>query len=987
VIGRIVLIITLFFVVVDNANSQDSEIRSNLLPGQPLIESINLFEISRYPLNWDITRDNEGMLWVGTGGNVMVFDGAKWSSYNVPARTARSLTQGFDNRIYVGGSSEFGFFGRNSSSEIDLVYYTSLKDLVPESKGNFLNIHNIIAKSDSSVLFNGTYHSFLYKDDILQPVSDDVWIFRLFDVNGRIFSNDSLGISVYNNEKLELIEGSEQFEFTGIFCLQPLDESSFIFSVRNEGLFLYDGSEFRKQESDASDFLKEHYPYTCQKLPDGSFFAGTLSQGGIRFQPDGTIIGTFNDQTGLEENTIYGSYLDPDGTLWISQFEHVAKLDFSLPIRIVSRESGLTGMPFSMAELNGSTYVGTANGVFKSEGNDISDFRFQKILELSSRSNVFQVNENLFAYTTRNLYSPEKSETPILSFPHPINFIYPSERNRSLFYAVSDRGLNLVYVEDDSYVFSKLLSNLNFEAASLAQTADGDLWIGSDSGILAHIPFREIEAFLANGQAQVKEYVMPDGWRGEGSRKIYPVLDGDEVILGTPRGLYRVDRDTDEIVEDNRFGELSRTGYSGGPNQIFSMRSDEEGNFWIRSSRHYQYAEKQSDGTFEIHKNILRRVNDDQSNQIVPLGDGKVWFLGSKGMVYYDHNLTAQKEIRPPIIRSVISRSDSLLFKGYSRDHSENIQLELPYSLNDFRIEFGFPDFSTFGQTQYEVKLEGFDSDWSIWSSEAQKDYTRIREGRYQFLVRARDATGDVTEASVLAIRILPPWYRTLWAYFLYFGVTIVLLYSIHKYRIDKILEIQKVRNRIASDLHDEVSSTLSSITFFTEAIEKNKEREKSAKYLKLISSSAGEAKEKMSDIIWSIDPEHDNWENLITKCKRYASDLFESKNIQYQLMFPEETRGKIEIELRQNIWLMFKELVTNVARHSKAEFVEVVVDMTGKNLVIEVKDNGKGFDLDRINKGNGLINIQKRAEQLGGMASLKSKEGQGTEWKIVIPL
>jgi signal transduction histidine kinase len=504
---------------------------------------------------------------------------------------------------------------------------------------------------------------------------------------------------------------------------------------------------------------------------------------------------------------------------------------------------------------------------------------------------------------------------------------------------------------------------------------------------LIHLPFSEVKRFLEEGEAQVKQHDMPDGWRGDGSRLITLALDEDDVLIGTPRGLYRIDRKSDLVVEDNRFGNLSRMNEYGSPNPIFHLENDGYGNIWIRSSRKYQYAEKAEDGSFVIHQNIPGRIDDNVSNAIVPDGPGRAWFLGSEGIVYFDHNLSSVVQAGSPVIRRVTSRSDSLLYQGYNRQKSELMELVLPYELNDFRIEFGFPDFNSFDDTEYEVQLEGFDEGWSIWNTEAQKDYTQVREGRYRFMVRAKAGSGYVTEAAVLSIRILPPWYRTIWAYLFYISAVSFLLFSMHKYRVNRILEIQQVRNRIASDLHDDVSATLSSITFFTQAIERNRNSDKAAHYLNLISESAGEAKEKMSDIIWSINPEHDNWENLISKCKRYAADLLESKNIQYELSFPDQGRGKVGIELRQNIWLIFKELITNIARHSNAEHVEIEFFFSGQELKVRVSDNGDGFEANELKQGNGIGNIKNRVAELGGVADLKSEPETGTVWMISLPV
>ena len=967
--------------------AQSSEVEFPLMDGKPLTESQNLFQVTTYPQNWAITRDSNGNLIVGTGGGIAIYDGARWQTADMPGLSVRSVAAAADGRIYVGGASEFGYFKTETDQSVDRLTYHSLIHLVPESYRQFRSVTNIIVRQDSSVIFNGINHSFHYRDGEIKVIGDDVWVFRLFEANQTIFSNDSLGLSIYEDGKLNLIPGAEEFEYTGIYCVQPVNESTILFSVRNQGLFTYNGEQIRSIESDASDFFSRHYPYTCQRLPDGSYIAGTLNAGAVRFNSDGAILGVFNDSGLLPENTVYSSFSDANGTVWLTHLEHISRLDFGLPIRVVNESSGYRGLPMSLIYEDGNITIGTQHGVFRSENSDLLQPEFKEILSASERSFLLKSDSLIYSYTTRKLYTPLISNEPVFNFPAIIDRLFISDAEPSLFYAVNSRGLFPIVKDEGSYKAGSFIAELDLSNAKIVQNSSGDLWIGSSSGSLVYIPFTEIRRFLETGDADIREYEMPEGWRGGGTRMITLVIDNEDVLVGTPRGLYRIDRETDSVVEDNRFGELSRVNEEGAPSSIFHLEKDSYENIWIRSRREYQFAEKQDDGSFTIHKAIPGRIDDNISNAIVPVGNGKAWFLGSKGLIYYDHNQSMEITARPPVIRRVISRSDSVLYQGYSRERSEQTNLELAYELNDFRIEFGFPDFSSFDQTQYEVKLEGFDEEWSAWSTESQKDYTQVREGRYRFLVRARSGTGLVTEAAILPIRIFPPWYRTLWAYLIYVVGISGLLYSIHRYRINKIVEIQQVRNRIASDLHDEVSATLSSITFFTQAIERNRNGDKAAHYLRLISGSAGDAKEKMSDIIWSINPEHDNWETLLSKCKRFAADLLESKNITYDLSFPELNRGKIGIELRQNIWLIFKEIITNIARHSNASHVKISFTFHGSELHILVSDNGEGFNPDDQFNGNGLRNIRKRVIDLGGGSTLSSNKEKGTSWKITLPV
>lgn len=955
------------------------ELDSTVLPGPPLIESVNLYEIGSYPQLWTVTKDPTGNLLVGTAGNMMLFDGVRWTSYTSPGLAVRSIQPSMDGKLYIGGSSQIGYFEKKGSPLVDSLVYKSMMDKLAPSQEGFGNLNKIIAREDSSLFLNGNRLSFHLKNDSLITLSDDIWIFRLFEAHNSIYTNDSLGVSRYEDDRLSPLPDTEQFEYTAVFCVMEMDDNGLMVAVRDKGLFTHDGSTFTKIEGEVNRFIDNHTPYACLRLRDGSYIAGTLTGGAVRFDIEGNILGLFNEDNGLPENLIYNLYLDVDGTVWLSHMEHVSRLDFGTPVRHIQKGNGIEGMPHTTLKFDGVRYVNSERGLFKI---DKVEGTAEKIFPLNSISKMFEANGRLYVHTSRELYAPLESSEPLIEFDSIINKIKPYKRDPSIYITTSDGGVTFIKKVDSSYKESAIITSIDMNNGNIAENRDGDIWVGGNSGNLISISSSEIERFLETGDADVVEHSMPDGWHRDRGYNIYPLLLGEEILLGSPTGLFRFDKETQTVVEDNRFGELSRMNERGTVNPIRRMVADENQNVWIRSSREFQYAEKMDDGSYQIHRNMLHQIPEDQNNAIVAEGDGKVWFVGNAGLFFYDHNYATERFVRPPVVRKVTAAGDSLVYQAYDREKSEENELVLSYDLNNLRIEYAFTDYSTFEGTEYQVKMEGLDNDWLLWNDEPQKDYTGIREGRYQFMVRAKDITGVVSEAAVLNIRILPPWYRTIWAYMFYFiGIT-GFLYGLHKFRINRILHVQNIRNRIASDLHDEISATLSSISYFSEAIQRSGDDIKSSKYLGLINRGADDAKEKITDIIWSINPENDSWENLLTKCRRYAADLFESKGIEYKINFDKSVSGSADIEARKNIWLIFKEIVTNTARHSNADFVTINFTLNGGYIYLKVSDNGTGFDPESVKEGNGIRNIKSRAEQTGIHHEVISNK-DGTTWII----
>jgi len=211
--------------------------------------------------------------------------------------------------------------------------------------------------------------------------------------------------------------------------------------------------------------------------------------------------------------------------------------------------------------------------------------------------------------------------------------------------------------------------------------------------------------------------------------------------------------------------------------------------------------------------------------------------------------------------------------------------------------------------------------------------------------------------------------------------------YGIYSWRIAQIMKEVNLRNKIAGDLHDEVSATLSSISFFVKALSLNKPENEKQRFIDLIGESALDAKEKITDIVWAVNPEHDNWEAFLSKIKRYIADIFESAGIQFNLILQEEIDAKLHMNQRHQLWLIIKEIMTNIVRHANCSHVSIRMQVKQSQIFLTVQDNGNGIPESKLKGNNGLKNIQKRAKNMNGMATLSSDASFGTRWEVQVPL
>lgn len=214
-----------------------------------------------------------------------------------------------------------------------------------------------------------------------------------------------------------------------------------------------------------------------------------------------------------------------------------------------------------------------------------------------------------------------------------------------------------------------------------------------------------------------------------------------------------------------------------------------------------------------------------------------------------------------------------------------------------------------------------------------------------------------------------------------------------NRYQLQKKLEQQQellaVRNNIARDLHDEIGSTLTSIKILSEVSKNNltKDAGKSSLLLSQIAEQSAQMQQGMSDIVWAIKPDNDKLENILVRMREYASHVLEPKNISAYFSVDEKLlENTLTMQQRRDLFLIYKEAVNNAAKYAEASRVNIVFKMENGNIVLQVRDDGKGFEQKLVSSSSGLKNMQARAQAMGGTATITAAIGQGTVVAVSIP-
>ncbi len=327
---------------------------------------------------------------------------------------------------------------------------------------------------------------------------------------------------------------------------------------------------------------------------------------------------------------------------------------------------------------------------------------------------------------------------------------------------------------------------------------------------------------------------------------------------------------------------------------------------------------------------------------------------------------------------------DSTLSPGVS----EEKYLTLNPSENNIIFDYTCTKMHDQLDISYSYMLKGATNNWSVRDKKTSVSFAGLQPGRYQFLVNAFNGEGDLVAAAVpFNFTIKAPFWRTWWFIDICIALFLYTVYSIYRYRLYNVIRLQKVRGKISADLHDDMGSTLSSIAILSDLAIKNKSGDKLNEFLYEIKDNALQLMEKMDDIVWSINPQNDSLDILLLRIRKFASGLFEAKNIEYQFTIGESIGNlKLTMEARRDIYLLLKEAINNLVKYAGCTEAGVFVTCVNRVLEIRITDNGCGFN-PQIQKGNGLINMKNRAIEMGGDLVIKSVPLKGTDIILTVKI
>jgi signal transduction histidine kinase/sugar lactone lactonase YvrE len=379
---------------------------------------------------------------------------------------------------------------------------------------------------------------------------------------------------------------------------------------------------------------------------------------------------------------------------------------------------------------------------------------------------------------------------------------------------------------------------------------------------------------------------------------------------------------------------------------------------------------------------------------------GRLWVGTTLGLSYFDPEV--RRPVRLPRIRIGAVRVAGIDQQISPAGQDAFSGVEVPSGRSQLEIAFFGISFAPGDTLMFEYRLRGASEEWSVPSPVRSVMFSNLAPGAYAFEVRAVSATGGRSPQPAWAgFRVLPPIWRRWWFITLAALALLSAMTALERYRIttrreisrareQRLVELERVRRRIAADLHDEIGSSLTQIAILSEVARQQGARAvpELSHPLSLIASSSRELIDAMSDIVWAINPAKDHLADLTQRMRRTAADAFTATGTMLRLELPPPDQEiPLGANLRREVFLIFKEALNNIVKHSASSEVVVKLAVDGAVLRLELHDNGRGFDPQAPADGHGLASLRNRAQALGASVAIVSAPAAGTSITLDLPI
>lgn len=859
------------------------------LEGIPTIHNYSVNEYNADVFNHAIIQDNRGLIYVANNSGVLEYDGSHWRLIKLPNKSrVYSLTiDTTKNRVYVGGVGELGYLTPDKQGK---TMFVSLLKQIPKPYRNFTQVWSIHLTPDHKIIFRTHTAVFVFSSGkvTVYPPSSKNTFHVSFYINQQFYVRErGVGIKKLVDRKLELIPSGDFFAKKSVYAMLNHDANNMLI-VSRSGMYLYDGKKLVLWQNDLHSYLKNYRVYYCKPFKKDYYIINTLRKGLFIIDKKGKIQQHIDQEHGLINSSVYNSFVDKDGNIWVASNQGLSCIVASNGFTFYNQGLGLSSHLSASAYVNNKLYVGTMQGGLFGETGVRADHtprirpqlnkinHLNNILDLYVYQNTLLVGHQngIWAYDTEQKKGVEITKEQ----GYFVRKFMPFVDRKGKILVSTRRGLMTAFKEGNAWSAVEI-QGLRKSIPYVAEYKERHLLASDDNGRLSKIVLNKTLDSVITEQQYDTIQGLPD-YQGN---RVFKV--DNEVLIATHKGIYQYQETTNKFAPHPHFDKLRNFWVS-------YIQADEQGNLWIWASNknvmEMTFLQKDNkNNTYKFIKKPFRKLKKTFmvfGSHINPVDQKNVLFSAPEGAVHYSHDIN-RKYDRPYfcIIRKVesVGDKDSLLFGGTFIDQQgvvtiKQVHNKLPklhYDNNNLRFSFAATYYEDHENLEYSFYLDGFESHWHPWSSNVEKEYTNIPEGTYTFYVKARNIYGTESLVASYSFKIRPPWYRTIWAYVGMALLGVLLVWAIVKLNIRR-LEAQKRKLETIVELRT------------AEIVEKNKELRQQKEEITIQAENLKTQKEELEVLNESISEKN----NVIEKKNRdIVASINYARRIQSAMLPPKE--------------------------------------------------------------------------------------------------
>ena len=773
--------------------------------GRPFVRRYAPAEVGGNTQVWAIVQDPRGVIYAGTNSGILEFDGASWRRIKVGlSQTVRAMALDRSGRIYVGAEGgAIGYLAPDGHGDLQFV---SLSDRLPEGEREF-SVYRVFVTEDG-VFFQGEEALFRWAHERMTTIKPASRFNRASLIDGRIYLTvPESGLNVLEGGAFRALPGTERLGREPYPVLLRYDDRRLLVGTKVDGLFLYDGATLTPFRTPIDDLFKGSQVYRGTTLADGTFALTTTSGGLAIIDHQGQPVIRVNRSNGLASDVVYFVMPDREGALWLGLDIGLARVEVPSPVSFFDADDGLPGLPQDITRHDGRLYLAGQTGVsyldrpspgsttprFKPLGTHRSQcWRFTTMpASPSARPSILTVacSEGLFEVEGTTLRAIREAGDGTFRTSTSLRSSLDPTR---LWVGFFD-GLSSFRHIEGRWIDEGRLPGVTDQVRNLFENPDGSVWAGTASTGVLRISFASRPAPGQPRPPLTVERLGVAAGLPPGGGFVADVLGTPLFFVGTEEPyVARFDEPSRRFVRDETFKPLRVDPLKVG----FGFAPGEGGRVYIEFGEGVIVAHKKPDGTWSFDRSAFARFGPGTGSFYAD-HDGVAWLGRVDGrFLRFDTARASAAAAATPkaLIRRVTVNHDRLIFGGGAQPDSPRLDA----ASNALRLEFAAPTYIDESITEYQSRLDGLESEWSAWTREARRDYTNLGFGDYRFRVQARGVSGGVSDEAVYAFTILPPWYRTWWAYAAGLALLAVAVAGVDRLQRRRVVAKERERSQFA---------------------------------------------------------------------------------------------------------------------------------------------------------------------------------------------